>query len=308
MRPSLRHSRAAASAFAALVLLANCRRETDAPVGAAPAAPDAAEPVAARRAPRPPAEALPVPASFAATPLVAIPAGSYRPMFVGKGDDDVVAVAPFALEIHPVTNAQFVAFLHAHPEWRRSQVRRLFAQDGYLADWQGDLDPGADSDQRPVTGVSWFAARAYARWLGRRLPTVAEWEMVGAASATRIDASEDPEHTRFILQWYSRPTPRLQATVRSTWANIHGVWDMHGLVWEWTDDFNSALVTGESRGDTALERNLFCGAGSTGASDPSDYAAFMRAAFRSSMRGNFAVRNVGFRCAADSAETPKQVR
>lgn len=60
--------------------------------------------------------------------------------------------------------------------------------------------------------------------------------------------------------------------------------------------FNTAFVTGESRGDTALEKSMFCGSGAVGAADPSDYAAFMRFGFRSSLKGNFTVANLGFRC------------
>ena len=75
--------------------------------------------------------------------------------------------------------------------------------------------------------------------------------------------------------------------------------DLHGLVWEWTSDFNSALVTGDARGDTGLERQLFCGAGSLGASDLGNYAGFMRFGFRSSLRAGYTVHNLGFRCAKD---------
>jgi formylglycine-generating enzyme required for sulfatase activity len=88
--------------------------------------------------------------------------------------------------------------------------------------------------------------------------------------------------------------------VRSTFRNVFGIWDMHGLVWEWVSDFNTALVTGESRADSGLDRQLFCGSGSSGASDFSDYAAFMRYAYRSSLRGNYTVANLGFRCAEDA--------
>ena len=70
-----------------------------------------------------------------------------------------------------------------------------------------------------------------------------------------------------------------------------------GLVWEWVDDFNTAMVTGESRADTGLERDLFCGAGAAGAKDSSDYAAFMRSALRSSLQANNTTTSLGFRCA-----------
>jgi formylglycine-generating enzyme required for sulfatase activity len=76
---------------------------------------------------------------------------------------------------------------------------------------------------------------------------------------------------------------------------VYGISDLHGLVWEWTLDFNSSLVTGESRGDGSLERSLYCGSGAAGAADFEDYAALMRYAFRSSLEARYAVGNLGFR-------------
>ena len=78
---------------------------------------------------------------------------------------------------------------------------------------------------------------------------------------------------------------------------LSGVRDLVTLVWEWVDDFNTALVTGESRADTGLERTLFCGAGAAGARDLENYPAFMRAGMRSSLRASYVVPNLGFRCA-----------
>jgi formylglycine-generating enzyme required for sulfatase activity len=60
-------------------------------------------------------------------------------------------------------------------------------------------------------------------------------------------------------------------------------------------------VTGESRADGGLERNLFCGSGSVSAKDREDYAAFMRLGFRSSLGASYTVPNLGFRCAKDVA-------
>jgi formylglycine-generating enzyme required for sulfatase activity len=70
---------------------------------------------------------------------------------------------------------------------------------------------------------------------------------------------------------------------------------MHDLVREWVEDFNSALVTGESRADGSLDRSLFCGSGSIGAADFRDYAAFMRFAFRASLDARYGLAHLGFR-------------
>ena len=238
--------------------------------------------------------------------LVQVPAGPYRPLYPAKDEPESLPVAAFQLEHQQVTNQQFLAFVGAQPKWRRSQVPALFADESYLSHWTGDLafDPAAKD--APVTNVTWFAARAFADWCDRRLPTLAEWEYVAAASEEAAFGREEPGYNQRILDWYSRPTPPISPNAGSGPENYYGLADLHGLVWEWVEDFNTALVTGESRGDSGLDRNLFCGSGSINAADPSDYAAFMRFAFRSSLSARYSVPNLGFRCAKDAAPATKE--
>lgn len=241
----------------------------------------------------------PVALDWHATELVAVPAGIYRPLYPGRDEPGKVDIPAFLVERTPVTNRQYLAFVAAVPQWRRSEVRSLFADAHYLAHWPEDLQFPDGQGDAPVTQVSWFAARAYAEWAGRRLPTLAEWEYLAAASESAAFGRDEPGYNQRILNWYARPTPAQLPQVGGESPNFYGVQDLHGLVWEWVDDYNSSLVTGESRGDAGLERNLFCGSGSIGSADPADYAAFMRFAFRSSLEGAYTVRNLGFRCAAD---------
>lgn len=230
--------------------------------------------------------------------LVTIPAGTYVPLQRSVKDVAEVKVAAFQLDVRPVTNGEFLAFVTAHPKWRRAQVSRLFADASYLEHWAGDLEPGPGAPlDAPVVRVSWFAARAYARAQGKRLPTTAEWETAAAAGYTRPDGRNDEALNRDLYAWLARPVPAVQPAVGRGRPNLYGAYDLHGLVWEWVDDFNTALVTGESRGDSGLERDLFCGAGSVGAKDTSDYAAFMRSALRSSLKANNTTTSLGFRCA-----------
>jgi formylglycine-generating enzyme required for sulfatase activity len=236
-----------------------------------------------------------------------VPAGIHRPLFRGESDPKTISIAAFQLDAVPVTNGEFLDFVRANPRWQRSQVKRLFADDGYLKHWAGDLDFGSNSNRvrrQPVTHVSWFAAKAFAAGQGKRLPTVAEWEYAASAGFDRLDGENDALFVRAIQRWYSTPTPEVLPEVGSSRPNFHGLYDLHGLVWEWTSDFNSAMVTGDARGDTGLERQLFCGAGSLGASDRANFPAFMRFGFRSSLKAGYTVHNLGFRYAADLSSTP----
>jgi len=230
--------------------------------------------------------------------MVRVPVGAYVPLLRTKDEPERVPVAAFWLDARPVTNGEFLEFVRAHPQWRRSRIGPLFADRGYLGDWAGDLELGAGAPaEAPVVRVSWFAARAFAKVQGKRLPTTAEWERTAAAGFTTPVGASEPGFSAALLAWLMRPTPSPLPAAGSGRPNVHGARDLHGLVWEWVEDFNTAMTTGESRADTGLERNLFCGAGAASARDLTDYPAFMRAAMRSSLRASYAVPNVGFRCA-----------
>ncbi|HVZ66623.1 MAG TPA: formylglycine-generating enzyme family protein [Lacunisphaera sp.] len=243
---------------------------------------------------------LPASGSRPDASMIVVPAGVYVPFAKAPTDAAEVRVPAFQLDRDAVTNAEFLAFVRANPKWRRSQVSPLFADKTYLGHWAGDLEPGpAAPADAPVVNVSWFAARAYARWAGKRLPTATEWEYAAAAGYAGPDGRHDEQLNRDIYAWLARPTPAVLPAVATGKANAYGARGLFGLVWEWVEDFNTAMVTGESRADSGLERNLFCGAGAANVKDTGDYAAFMRQALRSSLRANNTTASLGFRCARD---------
>lgn len=236
---------------------------------------------------------------------VLVPAASHRPLARLESEPVEVFVNAFELAQTPVTNAEFLRFVTEHPKWRRSAAAPLFRDVTYLRHWAGDLDlgPYAPPDA-PVVHVSWFAARAYARWRGARLPYLAEWEVAARAGYTTANGRDEPAWVADLYAWLSKPFPATLPDVQAARPNQLGLRGMTGLVWEWVSDFDTAMVTGESRADAALDENLFCGGAAATAADTTDYAAFMRQALRSSLRARDSTASLGFRCARDLPPTP----
>ena len=220
---------------------------------------------------------------------VAMPAGSLNSVLARDTDREPTRIAAFELRETPVTRAEFRRFLAAHPEWRPGQAPAAFAAAGYL-------QHGLDDADAPVTEVSWFAAQAYCEAEGGRLPTWYEWEYAAAADATRTDARGDPAWLARILGWYARPASQALPAVGGE-TNAYGVRDLHGVVWEWVDDFNALFIAGDSRTQGDPDLLKFCGAGAISIVDRDSYAVLMRIALLSSLSAADTTSSLGFRCA-----------
>ena len=227
-----------------------------------------------------------------------LPGGAFKSALQYEDRPDGQRVAPFALMRRPVTNAEFLSFVKAHPDWRRDRIANVFAEARYLFHWRSATDPGSPALlQQPVTSVSWFAANAYCESIGARLPTWTEWEYVAAADESRRDARKDPAWRERILAWYSKPSNQALPRVGLQAPNAYGIQDMHGLVWEWTEDFSSLLVSADNRNQGDADKARFCGAGALSMDDRDNYAVLMRVALLSSLEARDTTTSLGFRCA-----------
>lgn len=234
---------------------------------------------------------------------VKVPAGELVSVLKFDDSTDPQAVAAFELMRLPVSNADFLDFVRQHSQWQKSTVPSVFAErSGYLASWKSDLEPGAKAlPNQPVVQVSWFAASAYCEAQGARLPTWSQWEYVAAADEKRRDARADPAWREQILSWYSTPSNNPLAEVGQRPANAYGIQDLHGLIWEWTDDFSALLVVGDNRNQDNTELAQFCGAGALSVQDRENYAVMMRVALLSSLSASSSTSSLGFRCARNVA-------
>lgn len=172
------------------------------------------------------------------TEMVVIPGGNfYRGSNSGNRDEvprHQIVLDNFAIDIHPVTNEQFVRFLEAmggekdsnHNDIIRMRESRIKRSGGRLSIESGYA-------RHPVVGVTWYGAIAYAKWVGKRLPTEAEWEVAasGALENSLYPTGDDIEKSQ--ANFFSADT----TSVMSYSPNGYGLYDMAGNVYEWCHDW-----------------------------------------------------------------------
>jgi len=175
----------------------------------------------------------------ASTEMVRIPAGEFQ-----MGSNEITEATPrhtvyldaFYIDPYEVTNAQFKAFIDANPEWRKDNIPSEYHNGNYLRHWDGNDYPNGRA-HHPVVYVSWYAAMAYAKWVGKRLPTEAEWEKAarGGIAHKRYVWGNSRDPGRANYGYYGKHT----RNVGSYLPNGYGLYDMGGNVWELClDEYN----------------------------------------------------------------------
>ena len=193
--------------------------------------------------------------------MVVVPEGVAPP---GAGG---VPVAAFLLDRHEVTNRDYGAFMadqgYATPSFwpdtllvagerlaRPEALARLSDATGATGPrtWSGSVFPAGRGDE-PVTGVSWYEARAYCLWQGKRLPTLAQWWRGAVAVGDRPYPWGDDGETLRSRANFEASGP---AAVESLPLGVSpfGAFEMAGNVREWVrpgaDDAGVALSVGGS--------------------------------------------------------------
>lgn len=145
-----------------------------------------------------------------------------------------VTLKSFAIDIHPITNEQFVCFLEVmggEKDNNHNDIIRL--RESRIKRSGGKLSIESGYAKHPVVGVTWYGAIAYAKWVGKRLPTEAEWEIASRGGLENALYPTGDEIEKTEGNFFSSDT----TAVMSYAPNEYGLYDMAGNVYEWCQDW-----------------------------------------------------------------------
>lgn len=167
-----------------------------------------------------------------------IPGGTYfRGSNTGARDEmprHAVTVDSFAIDVHPITNEQFVRFLMAmggEKDGNNNDIIRL--RDSRVKKTSGKFIIESGYNKHPVVGITWYGAVAYSKWVGKRLPTEAEWEIAASGGKESGTYPTGDNIERNQANFFSSDT----TPVMSYPAGFFSLYDMAGNVYEWCDDW-----------------------------------------------------------------------
>jgi len=239
--------------------------------------------------------------------MARVPAGAFS-MGSDDGPQDErprhrVELKAFFIDRHQVTNAQFARFLNAvGPSGRRGE--RYYDTEDHDArihrhEGQWRADPGHEN--RPVVEASWLGAVAYCAWLGKRLPTEAEWEK----AARGTDGRKFP--------WGNEPPDRERAHFGAGWnelidvgrlpkgASPYGALDMAGNGWEWVSSAYWPYPYDAADGREDLTRDEVRGTRGGGHDSSAAELTTTHRGRQVSRHYRSGHHNIGFRCARSAS-------
>ena len=223
-------------------------------------------------------------------------------------------------DAQPVHRVELDAFYMDVYEVTVGQYKKFLTETGHSA-LPDEVTKFSPTDSHPVVGVSWYDAEAYCRWVGKRLPTEAEWEyaarggLVGkrypwggtepdGRQCNYADKSADATLRQLNKDWtwaemgvddgYARCAP-----VGKYSPNGYGLYDISGNVYEWCSDWY-----GENYYSNSSSKNpLGPGTGTKRVWRGGGWgfnAAYLRVAYRNCYSPARRYYRIGFRCVSGS--------
>ena len=211
----------------------------------------------------------------------------------------------FYMDKYEVTNAQYKTFVNANPQWQKNWISTEYHDGDYLYHWNGNNYP-IGKENHPVIHVSWYAAMAYAKWAGKRLPTEAEWEKAarGGLVGKKYPWGDSIDSTKANYNKNVDDT----TSVGPYSSNAYGLYDMVGNVLEWClDEYDADFYESSPRQNPIAGANVLSVSVTTNSSEAppervlrggswSNLPQYVRVADRTKGSPKLSYFGTGFRC------------
>ncbi|NOZ53718.1 MAG: formylglycine-generating enzyme family protein [Gammaproteobacteria bacterium] len=213
--------------------------------------------------------------------------GFNEPLYLPEQPQRKVNLDAYYIDKYEVSNAQFKAYLHGVGLYSDAQIQSVVSR------------LKMEQDNLPVRSIIWRMASEYCLFVGKRLPTEAEWEK----AARGTDGREYPWGNEWNPDYVNAGQGEFDLTPVGSFEagkSFYGLYDMGGNVMEWTADWFEAYPGAEYKSPNYGQKHRVARGGSWGGVGHYVIPHYFRASYRFNFLPEMALNDVGFRCAKDA--------